>query len=233
MIKAILFDMDGVLYDSMPSHAQAWYETMSAAGINAPAAEYYLYEGRTGRSTIEMLFNRDLGRAATEEEIKRLYTQKSKRFEALEYPESKPMPGAWEVLEKVKALGLQRIIVTGSGQKTLFDKIEQYYPGFFNRELMVTAFDVTKGKPDPEPYLMGLKKGNVRADEALVIENAPLGIESGKAAGIFTIAVNTGPLPDKLLWESGADAVYPSMLALAENIEALIRNSITFPKIRT
>ncbi|GHV21185.1 beta-phosphoglucomutase [Clostridia bacterium] len=222
MIKAVLFDMDGVLYDSMPGHVQAWYDTMSSVGVTSSKEEYYLYEGRTGHSTIDLLFNRTFGRDAAPEEIKALYAKKTQRFEELEYPESQPMAGAWEVLEKVKALGLQRIIVTGSGQKSLFDKIEKHYPCFFDKNLMVTAYDVKYGKPHPEPYLMGLKKGNLQPSEAIVVENAPLGIESGRAAGIYTVAVNTGPLPDKILWEAGANAIYPNMLVLAENIEKLI-----------
>jgi HAD superfamily hydrolase (TIGR01509 family) len=224
MIKAVLFDMDGVLYDSMPSHVQAWHDTMSGMGVESSKDEYYLYEGRTGHSTINLLFNRTFGRDATPEEIKSLYAKKTQRFVELEYPESKPMTGALEVLEKVKALGLQRIIVTGSGQQSLFEKIDTHYPGFFDKSLMVTAYDVKYGKPHPEPYLMGLKKGNLQPEEAIVVENAPLGVESGRAAGIYTVAVNTGPLPDKILWEAGANAIYPSLHALAEHIEELIDN---------
>ena len=55
-------------------------------------------------------------------------------------------------------------------------------------------------------------------EEAVVVENAPLGIQAGKAAGIYTIAVNTGPLADQVLTDAGADRVYPSMQALAENL---------------
>ena len=55
----------------------------------------------------------------------------------------------------------------------------------FHKELMVTAFDVKYGKPNPEPYLMALKKGGLKADEAVVVENAPLGVEAGHKAGIF------------------------------------------------
>ena len=54
------------------------------------------------------------------------------------------------------------------------------------------------------------------ADEAVVIENAPLGVEAARAAGIFTIAVNTGPLPDSALYVAGANRVFPSMQALAD-----------------
>lgn len=76
---------------------------------------------------------------------------------------------------------------------------------------MVTAFDVKYGKPNPEPYLMALQKANIQANEAIVIENAPLGVRAGVAAGIFTIAVNTGPLPDSALLDEGANLLFHSM----------------------
>ena len=223
MIKAVLFDMDGVLYDSMNSHVQAWYETMKEVGAASSIEDFYMFEGRTGHSTIDILFNRTFGRSATLEEKEQIYARKAKRFMELEQPESRPMQGAIEVLEKVKALGLQRIIVTGSGQHSLFEKLDKHFPDYFHQDLMVTAYDVKYGKPHPEPYLMGLQKGNLKPEEAIVIENAPLGIESSSAAGIYTVAVNTGPLADKVLLDAGANTLYPSMNVLAENIEALIR----------
>jgi len=76
---------------------------------------------------------------------------------------------------------------------------------------MVTAFDVKKGKPFPEPYLKALKKSGVNPWEAVVVENAPLGVEAAKAAGLFTIAVNTGPLEKEVLTNSGADVVLENM----------------------
>ena len=84
---------------------------------------------------------------------------------------------------------------------------------------MVTAFDVKYGKPDPEPYLMGLKKAGVEPNQAIVIENAPLGVQAGVAAGIFTIGVNTGPLDDKVLIDAGADLLLSSMQQLSESFD--------------
>jgi beta-phosphoglucomutase-like phosphatase (HAD superfamily) len=95
------------------------------------------------------------------------------------------------------------------------------FPGIFMRERMVTAFDVKKGKPDPEPYLMALQRGKLKPNEAIVIENAPLGIEAAKAAELFVIAVNTGPLPDTILLEAGADLLYPSVESLCNEWEQL------------
>ena len=86
-------------------------------------------------------------------------------------------------------------------------------------DTMVTAFDVKFGKPHPEPFLIGLKKaGNLQPNQAIVIENAPLGIESAHSAGIFVIAVNTGPLPDLALKEAGADLILDSMFTLKEKL---------------
>lgn len=223
-IKAVLFDMDGVLYDSMPFHVQAWKETMDSCGIESSPEDFYLFEGRTGASTIDILFNRFLHRDTTPDEIQSIYSKKSKRFSELEGNESKPMPGALEVLEKVKSLGIQCLIVTGSGQETLFEKIYKDFPGFFEKNKMVTAYDVQFGKPHPEPYLMGLKRAGVSSREAIVVENAPLGIESAKAAGIYTIAVNTGPLADRTLFDAGADRIYPSMSALSKDIDSILRS---------
>jgi HAD superfamily hydrolase (TIGR01509 family) len=221
MIKAFLFDMDGVLYDSMPGHVVAWRDVMKEAGIPSNIEQFYMLEGRTGSSTIDLLFNRFLGRCASEEEKQRIYQRKTERFIELD-AHNKPMSGIIEVLQKVKNAGLMRVIVTGSGQKSLYDNLDTNFPGYFDRNLMVTAYDVKYGKPHPEPYIKGLEKAGIKANEAIVVENAPLGIESAKAAGIFTIAVNTGPLDDEVLYNAGADIVFKTMYELADNLHDFI-----------
>ena len=211
--KAVLFDMDGVLYDSMRFHAQSWQEVADLHHLKATPEDFYLFEGRTGSSTINELFLRTFGKEATEEEKQTIYQEKAALFNR--YNDGSPMQGAAAVLAAVEAKGWQRLVVTGSGQHTLIDKLNHTYPGHFQREKMVTAYDVKYGKPHPEPYLMGLQKAGVKANEAIVIENAPMGVEAGVAAGIFTIAVNTGPLPDQVLLDRGADLLFPNMEALA------------------
>ena len=205
--------MDGVLFDSMPNHSYAWSHAMTQFGLEMTAYEAYLHEGRTGSGTINVLAQRYWGHDATPEEVERIYAAKSKLFSTL--PEPKPMPGALEALTAARELGCKIVLVTGSAQASLLEHLEQYYPGFFRQELMVTGFDVKRGKPDPEPYLMGLQKAGIRAGEAIVVENAPLGVESAHGAGIFTIAANTGPLEDSLLRDAGADIVVPGMMEVA------------------
>lgn len=217
-LKAVLFDMDGVLYDSMKWHAKSWHKTMSEFGIDSTPEEFYQYEGMVGRSTINHLMNREKGRDATEEEKEIIYKRKSDLF--TEYNDNSLIPFAYDFVKKVHDQGLETLVVTGSGQKSLIEKIEQNFPGLFTREKMVTAHDVKNGKPHPEPYLSGLKKaGNLEPYQAIVVENAPRGIEAAKAAGIFTIAINTGPLSEQSLADAGANIVLPSMEALYNNWE--------------
>ncbi len=220
--RAALIDMDGVLYDSMPRHAAAWRRMMMEAGIDIPEEEFFLYEGMTGEATINLLFNRHLGRSATPEEVKVLYGRKSEYFKA--FGDRIPMRGADLMLDILMKAHIRRILVTGSAQASLLDALNHDYPGAFDAAGRVTAHDVKHGKPAPEPYLRGLELAGCLPSEAFVIENAPLGVKAGHAAGCLTVAVATGPIPGKVLAESGADIVFPSMHDFACNVRYLIDN---------
>lgn len=219
--KAVLFDMDGVLFDSMPNHAYSWSHAVTEFGLSMSPEEAYLHEGRTGSGTIDILAQRHWGRNATEEEKQRIYDAKTRIF--LSCPKPKPMPGALQLLETVRDLGLKIVLVTGSATTTLLQQLDRHFPHIFQQDRMVTGFDVKFGKPHPEPYLMGLRKACVEAGEALVVENAPLGVQSAHAAGIFTIAANTGPLPDQLLLDSGADVVLPNLFEVKDLLTSLVK----------
>ena len=83
---------------------------------------------------------------------------------------------------------------------------------------MITAFDVVKGKPDPEPYLKAWERSGLAKEQCVVIENAPLGVRSAKAAGLTVYAVNTGILTREDLLQAGADKVFDSMQELLEEL---------------
>ncbi len=221
-LKAAMFDMDGVLFDSMKNHARCWHETMAHFGLDLLEWEAYMHEGRTGAGTINLVSLRQRGYEATEEEIHNIYKYKSELFN--QCPKAERMPGAYELLVKVKASGVVPMVVTGSGQVTLLDRLNRNFPNIFKKELMVTAFDVQYGKPNPEPYLMGMEKyaqalSPASSQSFIVIENAPLGVQAGVAAGVFTIAVNTGPLPDEALLSQGANLLFHSMQELCDEWE--------------
>ena len=211
--KAVLFDMDGVLYDSMPHHAVAWQEAMAQFGITMTAHDAYMTEGQRGIDTISQLVRQQKGIDISQDEAQRIYDEKSRRFHAM--TEAPLMPGIIDVMEQITAAGWHVGVVTGSGQRPLLQRLQRDFGDYVSPDHIVTAYDVTQGKPAPDPYLAGLRMmGNLQPWEAIVVENAPLGIRAGVAAGIFTVAVNTGPLPDSLLAEAGADAILKSMYEL-------------------
>lgn len=214
--KAVLFDMDGVLYRSMHYHARAWHETMLRYGIDMPEQEAFELEGMRGVEIILMKM-KAAGRPMNHEQAHAIYEEKGERFAS--YGQVEIMEGVTELMKAVKQTGMDIGVVTGSGQHTLLDKLEDDFCGLIDRKFVVTSFDVERGKPAPDPYLQGLRKVNAQPCEAIVVENAPLGVRSAVAAGIFTLAVNTGPLPETMLEREGTNLVFSSMPHLRDEWE--------------
>ena len=221
MIKAVLFDMDGVLYDSMGNHAVAWVQSMQKFGINMTADDAYATEGARGVDTIRYMVRQQKGIEITEAEAQEMYDEKSRIFHSM--PEAPIMPGILSLMEQIDAAGISIGVVTGSGQRPLIARILRDFGRFVAPEHITTAYDVPRGKPYPDPYLIGMQKaGGLSASEAIVVENAPLGVRAGIAAGCYTVAVNTGPLPDQVLLDAGASILFPSMPALSDAWKELL-----------
>lgn len=214
-----LVDMDGVLFDSMKNHTRAWVKLMKKNGIKCTRDEFYMYEGMTGRDIIKMKFKNGAGKNITDDEAQALYKVKTRYF--TELGEVEVIPGTLDVLRAIKESGKKCMLVTGSGTQSMLDRIDTDYEGVFD-EQRITAADVRRGKPNPEPYLKAMTKINVQPNECIVIENAPLGVQAGHTAGCFTVGVTTGPISEKDLYKAGADIVYKDMATFLQSLPALI-----------
>lgn len=219
--KAVLFDMDGVLYNSMPNHAKAWKQCMTEYGLNMTEKEAFLYEGMRGVETIKIIAGKQWQREVTDEEAVDIYRKKSNIYSALDT--AKMIDGVYELQIAIKNRGWTIGVVTGSGQASLLNRILHDFQGLVNPKVMVSAKDVTHGKPCPDPYLKGMTKANTKPWETIVVENAPLGVRAAVAAKCFTVAINTGPLSNEMLAQEGADMVLSKMDDLTEFL------SRTFP----
>lgn len=221
--KVVLFDMDGVLYDSMRNHAKAWVRSMAEFGIEFTVEDAYATEGARGVDTIRMYAKRQLGKELTEAEAQRMYDVKARYFH--EMGEAPIFDGVEDLMRKIKADGLKIGIVTGSAQLPLIRRLTSDFGEFITEDQITTAFDVKRGKPHPDPYLTGLRKaGCFQPHEGIVVENAPLGVHAGASAGCFTVAINSGPLPDNTLVSEGAHLLYPTIRAFADDWEAMMRH---------
>lgn len=206
--KAVFFDMDGILYDSMGHHAQSWTTAFAAKGIPYSEADAYRNEGRTSTGTIQLAYNSHLRRNATEDEVEAIYQHKTRLVTEMAPPQI--LPGMAEFVRRVQEEGIKVLVVTGSKQPSLLQRLQADFG--IAPENVISGKDVTNEKPHPEPYLRALERSKTTPAEAMVIENAPLGVQSAKSAGIFTVAVNTGPLPNEAL--AGADIILSGTIEL-------------------
>lgn len=232
MKKAFFFDMDGVLLDSLPNHVKAWEETFAHYGIHFTPEDCYLNEGRTSRDTIRVLADRQ-GVAIPDDRLEDIYKEKTAAYRR--FGGGGPMRGVAEVLTYISSYTFpddthpQIWVVTGGAQPDLYEQLEGFFPGIFRRNQMITGHDVTHGKPNPEPYLKAFAKaqevylaetgGCLTKDDCVVIENAPLGTRSGRAAELDVYAVQTGPLPQEVFEAEDATRIFADMHELLTYIQ--------------
>lgn len=191
--RAILFDMDGVIIDSMPYHFIAWFETLKPMGVKVNSFDVYSREGENWKKTIADLLKRsklEYSKNVIDAILphkQRIFKQYFKRF---------IFKGTEEVLCHYKKKGYLLGLVTG----TYADSIEKVLPANIYRmfDCIVSGDSTKHGKPHPEPYLSAAKKLNLKPKECVVLENSPLGTQSAKRAGMFCVAV-TSSLPKEYL----------------------------------
>lgn len=210
--KAVFFDQDGVLYNSMPYHAESWAWAMTKHGLPYTAMECYRNEGRTSTGVIQEHHQQRYGTDASPELVEAIYKDKTQHFTEMTGGFPGIIPNVDKVLRWLHSHGIQCWVVTGSGQRNLINALNDTFDHVFTD--IISSFDCKYGKPNPEPYLKAWERSGFRKDECMVVENAPLGVRAAKAAGLFTCAVNTGPLPDAELAAEGADKIFPDMQTL-------------------
>jgi beta-phosphoglucomutase-like phosphatase (HAD superfamily) len=185
MLKAIIFDMDGVLIDSMPLHAAAWKKAFLDMGMEIQDKDIYAIEGSNPKNGLPLLI-RSARKEPEEydfEVITVIYRQEFKRIFRL-----KAFEGIKECLEVLKTRFLLSV-VSGSDHVIVHDIVAQLFPAIF--DIVVTGDDVVNSKPCPDPFLKAVELLNVQREECVIIENAILGVEAAKRAGIYCIGVPT------------------------------------------
>lgn len=211
MISAVIFDWDGTLVDSMDFHYIAYREALKGIRDIKPI-DIYLREGLRSVDIIT-----DLTGKTDEEGIRNLVDKKQEIFEGLS-KDMRILPEARELILSLIKPGLMIGLVTGTFRKNLNRIMRQGEIGLF--DCITTADETDKPKPNPEPYLKCIHALKAKPEETIVIENAPLGIESAKRAGTICIAI-TSTLPAKHL--SKADYVVNTLNEAREIILSHIK----------
>ena len=155
--KVVLFDMDGVLYDSMPNHAKAWQRAMAEFGIHFTAEDSYATEGARGVDTVRRYAKEQLGKILTEQEAENIYQLKAQYFH--EMPTTNIFDGVKDLMQKIQNSGLKIGIVTGSGQRQLINRLLDDFKNFYKRSTSNHSFRCETWQTEPRTLLNGLTKG--------------------------------------------------------------------------
>ncbi|MDD3053310.1 MAG: HAD family phosphatase [Endomicrobiaceae bacterium] len=201
--KAVLFDMDGVIVDSMPYHFISWFEALQQYGITVTPFDIYAKEGEKSDICINYFFAKK-NVTIDSQTIKEVLNLRNKIFQ--KYFKLRLFKDIEPILKELHKKGILLAIVTGSSRNKVVSILPKKISKIF--DVIISADMLKQGKPFPEPYLMAAEKLKVKPSQCMVIENAPYGIRSAKAAKMYCIAVTTG-LPKQYLKQ--ADKICDSL----------------------
>ena len=202
-IKAVIWDMDGVIADSGPYHLAAWQEIFGERGVKFTAVDFNHCFGLRNDDIIRNTLGKDISQA----EVDAIAREKEITFRRLAGDKIKPLPGALELLRLLKDNGFSMAIASS----TPAENIELVtgtlgIAGFF--QALVTGHDVTEGKPSPRVFLLAAQRLGVEPANCLVIEDAVAGVTAARRAGMACLAVTNTHPGQKL---SQADLVVDSL----------------------
>jgi beta-phosphoglucomutase len=211
-MRAILFDFDGVVIKSMESHYHGWQKALEEYGIDMSPEELYILEGQGVEEVASQLVRKFNIPAEERKNIiqkKRLYYNQVKKDELYPY--------FLDVIEWARQMELKTALVTGGDRERVVKALQAYgIDSYF--QIIVTSENVMHTKPSPEPYLTAAQLLGVEPQQCIVIENAPLGITSAKAAEMKCIAITT-TLPSSFL--KRADVVADNFQEVLEALRKL------------
>ncbi len=186
MLKAVLFDYDGVLVNSMPFHVEAWQRVFRDFEITIKPYEVLLREGARSIELAHEIFAYR-GVEISELELKEFIDKKQKIYRKI--TEAKIENGTESFLKSLKQRGKLIGLVTGTVRLNVEHSHSPEFIELF--DTITTADDIKNGKPNPECYLNAARELSVSPDNCLAVENAPLGIQAAKTAGMQVAALMT------------------------------------------
>ncbi len=200
--QAAVFDLDGTLVDSETRSHESWRHVFRSRGIVPDDSLIRAFVGRRGVDVHDLLAERVPGHDPAE-----LMAASSAHFHAPGQPPLAPLGGAVELVRQIAAAGVPLALVTSAGRRYAEEMLAELEvrPLF---AVVVTAGDVTVGKPDPEGYRAAARALGVPPEACVVFEDAPAGVAAAKAAGMYCVAVATTHPPAEL---AAADQVIPAL----------------------
>ena len=193
-MKGIIFDMDGVLIDAMPFHAEAVKIAIKEeANFEIDKKIVYQLEGMPTDELVQEIFKRNNSKKKIDNElIKKISERKKQIFKEIE--NTPLIEGVNDLIKELNECDCLKAIVTGAAKNEIEETIDKMI-GLKNFDVVISGDDVEQGKPHSTPFVTALQKMNIKPSECIVVENAPLGVEAANNAGIkCIITLNSTPL---------------------------------------
>jgi beta-phosphoglucomutase len=210
---AVIFDVDGVLTDSYDSHFLSWQRMFGEIGVAFTDEQFRSTFGRTNRDIFAELYPGEM----TEERSRQLGDRKESLYREIVSENFKPLPGAVELIDSLADAGF-KLAVGSSGPPENIALTLQKLGRADRFDAAATGADVTRGKPDPQVFLLAAQRLGMPPERCAVIEDAPQGIEAANRAGMISIAL-TGTttrenLAHAMLTVDSLDELSPPRIAL-------------------
>jgi len=226
MLKAVIFDFDGVLVDSEMLHYQAFDNIFRPLGAQISVREYYdRFVGMTDEELFRLL-DKEKNLHLSEQQLQKLFREKATSFKRLASTQAAIIEGVPKFLNLLADDKIPMAICSGA----LLDEIEMILKGAGLRnyfDVIVSAEQVKKGKPDPEGFLLALKllnkktRSSIKSQDCIVIEDSHWGLEAARNAGMHPVAVTNTYSADQL---KPADKIIENLSDLTiDDIQALCR----------
>jgi beta-phosphoglucomutase-like phosphatase (HAD superfamily) len=204
MTKAVIFDVDGTLIDSVDLHAEAWVEALKHYGIEVAFDDMRPQIGKGGDQLLPLFVPAELLR----EREKEISSFRSELFKRDYLPRVRPFPGVPDLFQRIRDAG-QQIVLASSGKA---DEVETYariagITDFLDER--TSADDADRSKPEPDIFDAALAKlGPLGPDDAIVVGDTPWDVVAAKRAGLRTIGLLCGGVAEDTLREAGAVAIF-------------------------
>ncbi len=209
MIRGVLFDLDGVIVDTLHYHYLAWKHMFGKHGGTVSEQTVLMHEGRNSREILPILMQ-ESGVDIPPEQRAQFIEAKRAYYRSIVHVEQ--YPNAFLVIDELRRRGYKVALVTACALKNMQHSLNPQQQSHF--DFIITGDEVPRAKPFPDPYLTAANQLGLKPGECLVVENAPLGIEAARNAGMYCVAIVTTLGKEYL---SSADCILQDIIELQDH----------------
>lgn len=218
-MKALIFDLDGTLVDSVYGHTIAWQKALREYGIEVPAYQIHCRVGLSGRLLVKGVARLCRQRQVSDRDIEHLEKRHAAVFREL-FPHCAPLPGAKALLEFLRKSKIAHGIATTGKRPAIKPALKAL--GLSGKTLVVVdGTSVERAKPDADLFIECQRKLGCPVSECVIVGDAIWDMHAAQRAGIFAVALLSGGFSKQELYNAGARRVYADAAELHQSLDEL------------